>query len=275
MDARPNIWAVLVLALAAQLFDQAKAQSFSTYFESSGTQHKPRSNAGVSVQGDRLHMQADLALRAAPIGSQSAAIYQRTADTQVVPNVRSAFTIARNLDIETRVNFAEWNAGTDTTFDTRLHYKKSLGAFFDELDGSFWRTPDGLTKQSLRLGFYQILGDASAMAPLTITGRAIFEATQNAVPTLPGLSGDSHKVGVETRVAGLMSPFLAADNSLSLKIEKTLGMRAGSASTVAYDQAWALSPLTRLGFNLKLLRQTYSLANDVEPSINFTWRSQF
>jgi hypothetical protein len=62
---------------------------------------------------------------------------------------------------------------------------------------------------------------------------------------------------------------------LSLKVEKTLGMRPQSASTLAYDQAWTLSPLTRLGFNLKLLRQTYSPANGFEPSIDFTWRSQF
>ena len=189
--------------------------------------------------------------------------------------MRSAFTIAKNLDIETRVNFAEWNAGADATFDTRLRYRKSLHAFFDELDGSLWRLPGGLTRQVLRLGFGQILGDDGATAPLAITGSAQFEATQNTAPALPGRSGDTHKVGLETRVAGLLSPLLAADHAVSLKVEKTVGTQPESASTLAYDQSWTPGPLTELGFNLMLKRETYSPANDFAPAITFTWRGQF
>ena len=159
MDRLPCIGAVLALALAAALCSEAQAQGVTTYFESSGTAQKPRSNAGLSVGRDRLRMRADIAVRGARTASPAQAMVRRSSSsTEVVPNLRSAFTLAKNLDIETRVSFAEWNTGTDTTFDTRLRYRKSLNAFFKELDGSFWRLPGGLTKQVLRLGFDQILG---------------------------------------------------------------------------------------------------------------------
>jgi hypothetical protein len=267
---------VLSLALSAQVFDEAKAQGLTTYLESSGTEQKPRSNAGLSVQGDWLRMRADVALRAQHLATPIHTLQPRLSGrTEVVPNLRSAFTIAKNLDIETRVSFAEWNAHSDTTFDTRVRYRKSLDAFFDELDGSVWRSPEGSTKQSLRLGFNQALGDVGGVSPLTITGQAIFEATQSTAAPSVGRSSDSRKVGVETRVAGFTSAFLAADHALSFKVEKTAGTRPESSSTVAYDQSWTLSPLTKLGFNLQFLRQTYSPANDFAPSIDFSWRSRF
>ena len=276
MDRLPSIGAVLALALAAALCSEAQAQGVTTYFESSGTAQKPRSNAGLSVGSDRLRMRADIAVRGARTASPAQAMVRRSSSsTEVVPNLRSAFALAKNLDIETRVSFAEWNAGTDTTFDTRLRYRKSLNAFFDELDGSFWRLPGGLTKQVLRLGFDQVLGDDSATAPLAITGAALIEATQNAAPELPGRSGDTHKVGLETRVAGLLSPFLAADHAVSLTVEKTVGLRPERASTLAYDQSWTPGALTELGLNLMFRRETSSAVNDFAPSITFTWRSQF
>ena len=267
------ISAVFALVLFAQLFDEANAQGLTTYSESSGTGLKPRSNAGVAVQTDKLRMRADFALRAQPIATASLGLAPTGASTEVIPNLRSALTIAKNLDIETRVNFAEWNARSDTTFDTRLRYRKSLDLFFDELDGSLWRSPDGLTKQSLRLGFKQILGDFGGTSPLTITGKAIFETTQDAAAA--GLSSDSRKVGVETRLAGFTSAFLAADHALIFKVEKTSGAQPASASAVTYDQSWTMSPMTKLGFNLQFLRQSYSPANDFEPSIDLSWRSQF
>ena len=264
---------MLALALLAQLYDAANAQSLTTYLESSGTGLKPRSNAGLAVQTDRLRMRADFALRAQQIATASLRPVLAGGSTEVVPNLRSALSIAKNLDIETRVNFAEWNARSDTTFDTRMHYRRSLDVFFDELDGSLWRSPDGLTKQSLRLGFKQILGDFGSVAPLTITGHATLETTQDAAAA--GLSSDSRKIGVETRLDGFTSAFLAADHALIFKVEKTSGAQPASASTVTYDQAWTVSPMTKLGLNLQLLRQSNSPANDFEPSVDLSWRSQF
>jgi hypothetical protein len=265
--------AVLALVLPAQHLDEANAQGLTPYLESSGTGLKPRSNAGLAVQTDRLRMRADVALRAQQISTASLGLASPGGSTEVVPNLRSALTIAKNLDIETRVNFAEWNARTDTTFDTRVRYRRSLDAFFDELDGSLWRSPDGLTKQSLRLGFHQILGDFGGLSPLTITGQAIFETTQDAGAA--GLSSDSRKVGIETRLAGFTSPFLAADHALIFKVERTSGAQPAAASVVTYDQSWAVSPMSKLGLNLQFLRQSYSPANDFEPSLGLNWRSQF
>lgn len=264
MAWRRNGGAVLALILTLPFFAEAHAQSFTTYLESSGSEQKPRSNLGLSIHGERLQLRAGVAMRgiATP---EDAGRQGPGGSTEVVPNLRSAFAVAKNLDFETRISLPEWNTGTDATLDTRLHYRKSLDSFVNELDGSISRSPEGFTKQMLRLGFKQLVGDAFAHAPLSITGAAIFEATQAA--------SASHRVGVETRVTGLMSRFVPADHSFSFKVEKSVGTRSESASTLAYDQSWTLSSLTKLGFSLKLLRRTYSPA-EYEPSVDFSWRGR-
>ena len=265
---RWNAWALVVLALGARPFDDANAEAVTTHFESSGTERSLRSNAGLSVQRDRLRVRADVALRAA--ASPDDLQHQRpTGSTEVVPNLRSAFTIAKNLDLETRVSFAEWNAGTDSTVDTRLRYRRSLDSFFNELDGSVWRSPDGRTRQTLRLGFREALGDPGATTPLTIAGEAIFEAVQNTALS----SVDSRKVGIETRVAGLLS-FVPTDHALSFRVEKTVGARAERARMLGYDQSWTLSSLTQLGLNMRVQSRTLGAANNVEPWIQFNWRTR-
>ena len=252
---------VLFLALTTLWSTHILADGITTYFESSANQ-KPRGNAGLSVEGDRLRVTADVALQAP------------NARTQIIPNISSAFAIAKNLDIETRVNLAEWNTGADAAFDTRLHFR-SLGPFFDELEGRIWRSPDGLSRQILKLGFYQILNDARSLTPLTVTGKAIFETTRR--PTMPAGTdrSDDHRVGVETVVTGLMSPFITGANALSLRLEKVTGANPESASSLAYNQSWTIRNLTKLGFDLKLLRATHSTANEFEPSFDFTWRGEF
>lgn len=274
LRTRAQTWGALILALSAQLF-QAKAQGVTTYLESSGTQQKLRSNAGLSVQGDRLLMRADFALHAKQVATLIDALEPRpSGSTEVVPNLRSTFTLAKNLDLETGVSFAEWNAHSDTTFDTRVRYKKSLSAFFDELDGSVWRSPEGLTKQRLRLGFHESLGDGD-LAPMTITGAAIFEATQQSEAVSLVGQPNSHKVRIETKVAGLMPTFLGADHTVGFKVEKTAGTRPESANTLTYDQSWTPSPLTKVGLNWQFLRQKYGVADGFAPSIDFTWQSKF
>ncbi len=271
MITRRPILAALTLVLSAQLSGAALAQGLDTYFESSGTGVKPRSNAGVTMRTDRLRMQADLALRSQQISSAPLRLAPPGgSSTEVVPNLRSALKLAKNLDIETRVNLTEWNAGSDTTFDTRVRYKRSLDIFFDELDGSLWRSPDGAMKQSLRLGFKQTLADFGGSAPLTIAGQAIFETTQNAAAT-----GDSHKIGFETKLAGFNPTFLTGDQALLFKVERTSGAQRAIASTVTYDQSWVTSPMSKLALQLQLLRHSYDSANDFQPSMGLSWRSQF
>lgn len=195
--------------------------------------------------------------------------------TEIVPSLRSAVTLAKNLNLETGVSFAEWNANSTTTFDTRLRYRKSLDSFFDELDGSVWRSPEGSTKQSVRLGFHEVLGDPGVAAPLTITGGAVYEATRGAAAPTTATSSSQHRVRIEARVAGLMPAFLGAEHAVGFKVEKAVGVRPESASALTYNPSWAPSALTDLGLNLGFERQTYSDAPDFAPTIDFTWRSKF
>jgi hypothetical protein len=272
MDGSRVIRGAIALTLIASALGETSAQTLTPYLESSGTQHKPRSNLGVSLRGDRLQLRADLALRGIA-GDSDASERPPGGKTEVLPNLRSAFSVAKNLHLETRVSFAEWNAGSDATFDTRLRYKKSLNSFVDELDGSLWRSPDGHTKQTLRLGFRQPLGAAGAFAPITLSGAAIFEASQQERASDAARAG-THKVGLETRVTGLMPRYALFDQSVSFKLEKTTGRRSDSAGTLAYDQAWTLRSLTKLGFTLKWLRRADALADRSEPSFDFSWRSR-
>lgn len=276
MDLRRKTSAALALLLAVPLFGEAHGESLAAYFESSGTEQKPRSNAGVSIQGrDWLQLRAGIALRATASPGDSTQLRPSGSFTEIVPNLRSTVSLAKNLAIETRVSFDEWNAGAGATGDTRLRYRKSLDAFVDELDGSIWRSHDGVTKQSLRLGFNQLLGDPAASVPLTISGAATFEATRSAAASPAEPSTGSRTVGVETRVSGLMSRFLPTDHGLTFKAEKTVGMRHESASVLAYDQAWTLGSLTSLGFKLEFPRRSSSPADDFEPSIGFDWHGRF
>lgn len=250
----------------------ADAQGISTYLSTSGTEQKPRSNAGLSLQGERLRMRADLAVRGKQTDASAFALQSRSsASTEVVPSLRSAFTIAEHLNLETGVNFSEWNATSSTTFDTRLRYKKPLRAFFDELDGSLWRSPEGATKQTVRLGFSETLGTSSgALAAPTLTGAATFEATQSS----SALTGDHYRARIEAKVAGLMPTFLGADHALGFKMERMLGVRPESTSALTYNPSWTPSSLTTLGLNLQVQRQTY-VADGLSPSLDFTWRSRF
>jgi hypothetical protein len=276
MGPRRKISAVLALTLAVSLFDEAHGETLAPYVESSGTEQRPRSNAGLSIHGrDWLQLRAGIALRATASPGDSTQLRPSGSFTEIVPNLRSTVSLAKNLAIETRVSFAEWNAGAGATADTRLRYRKSLNTFVDELDGSVWRSHDGLTKQSLRLGFNHLLGDPAAIAPFTISGAATFEATQSAAASPAEPSAGSHRVGLETRVTGLMSRFLATDHGLTFKAERTVGTRRESASVLAYDQAWTLGSATSLGFKLEFPRQSFSPADDFEPSVGIDWHGRF
>lgn len=247
---------VLLSALAAPCSTPALADGVTTYFQSSANQH-PLSNAGVSVSGDRLRLKADVSMRAP------------NDRTEIVPNVSSGFTLGKNLDIETRVNLTEWNTGSDGSFDTRLHLR-SLGPFVDELEGRVRRTPDGLTSQLLRLGFYQIVGNATALTPITLTGRAIYEVSQSAA-----LADPTRRYGVETRLAGFMSPFVPGAGALSFKVEYVDGPRPENRSTLAFDQSWKFRDIADLGLKLKVLHTPHLTTDDLEPSLDFTWHSRF
>ncbi len=267
---------MLIIALSSPLV-HARAQGVTTYLESSGTQQKLRSNAGLSLQNDWLRMRAGFALRTQQIAAPDYALDARpSGSTEVVPTLRSALTLAKNLDLETGVSFAEWNARSDTKIDTRLRYTQPLRLFFDELSGSLWRSPEGMTKQRVRLGFHELLGrDGLGLVPLTIAGEAVFEATHSGAAAPAGQSNESRRLRLETRVAGLMPAFLGADHTIGFSVEKTAGTRTQSSSTVTYDQSWTLRSLTKLGLNLQFLRHSYSAADDFEPSLDFTWRRKF
>jgi hypothetical protein len=259
--------AVVSLALIV-LASHAHAGSVTSYFESSASQ-KPRGNAGVSVTSDRIRLNADLALRAP----------NRT--TEIVPRVSTALAISNRLGLETLVDLSDWNSRTavpGAKVDTRLHFRSSA-PFLDELEGRFWRSPDGQAGRILKFGFYQRLSDANALTPVTMRSKAVVETTvggaagfQSIGNAAPESRPESRRFGVETEIGGLMSRLISGRGALRITLDKTAGSRPGTAGSVAYDQAWKLGPAAQLGLNLKMLRATYTTAGALEPSVGITWR---
>jgi hypothetical protein len=260
----------LLFALTVLIGHGAAAADVTSYFESSANQ-KPRGNAGVSLDSDRLQLKANVAA-------------SRTSDqvTQVVPRVTSAVTLSNRLGLETQLNLSEWNGRSDLLerkLDTRLHFRPPA-PFLDELEGRVWRSPDGRSGRVLKFGFYQILREANVSTPpLAIRSRATVEATTRRTPlAIAAASGaarpDSRRVGIETELTGLASA-PGGRRAVRFKVERVDGSRPQSAKSVAYDHAWTVGQLGRVGFNFEMLRATYAPATGFAPSVGLTWRGQF
>jgi hypothetical protein len=258
--------ALITLVLAVLGAHAAEAGGVSSYFESSADK-KPRGNAGVSVTGDKIRLNADLALRAP------------NRSTEIVPRVSSAIALSDRLGLETRVDLSDWNARAvvpGAKVDTRLHFQSSA-PFLDELEGRVWRTPDGQSGRILKFGFYQKLSDANALTPLTIRSKAVVESTVGATDLLEDSPGgrrarpENRRFGIETEVGGLMSRVFTGRGALKIKLDRIAGARPETAGSVAYDQAWKVG-FAQLGVNLQMLRATHTTAGALQPSVGFTWR---
>ena len=258
---------VLLLAAALAIFgsDRAGAEGFKSYFESTASQ-KPRSDAGVSVESDRLRLDADLSMRSP--GDT----------TQIVPHLTSSFAISDKLGFQTRVDLAEWNTSTqlfDAAIDTSVHFRSSA-PFLKELEGRVWRSPDGESKETVRVGFLQTLRPADDSPALTLRGKAVFEAVFGAVDPLgTGARPETRRVGLETVIDGFLSRVLAGQNALSLKVERITGATVESAKSVAFNHSWSLADIGQFAVDVRMLCATESTGGRVEPSLGVSWQSRF
>jgi hypothetical protein len=257
----------LSIAAAVGAASAARAADFAPYFSAAASDN-PRSNAGLSLDGDKLKMKADLAVRSPDH------------TTQIVPNLSSAFALGQRLGVETRMNLAEWNSGAElpgAKFDTRLHFRSSA-PFLDELEGRYWRSNAGQTGRLLKFGFYQNLRESSSTAPLTIRSRATLEtsdgvaAADGIVRTLPR---DNRRLGWETELAGVTAGFLPGRSAVKLALEKVAGQRAETTRSLAYDHSWSVRNVAQFGVNVKMLRATLTTADALQPSIGLSWRGEF
>ncbi len=255
-----------LLFACASLEIGAAAAELTPYFESSANQN-PKSNAGLSLDADRLKLKADVALRAP------------AHETTIVPRLTSELELGSRIGLETRVDFGDRNAGAelpDTKFDTTLRFQSPV-PFLDELEGTFWRSPSGETGRILDFGFYQKFAGTDAAHAVTIRSRATLEATTTpaAFDVSSPFGSDSRRLGLETEIAGLMAGHRPRRRTaLRLKVEKVQGPQPETASTVTYDRAWPLG-WAQVGFDVQMQKATYSTANEIEPSLGFRWRAQF
>jgi hypothetical protein len=257
---------VLRMTLIAVLLHQRVALAdVAPYFESATVQ-KPRTQAGISVDANGILLKADLSVQA-PGHS-----------TQLVPRVSSSVALTDRLGLETKIELPDWNApagAPGAKVDTTLRFVPSV-PFADRLEGKFWRSPDGQTGQRFQLGFHKKLRVTAGVAPLTIRSNAIFETVDKPVGEAtrdPGL--DSRRVGLETELTGLLPNVPPGRCAVRVKLEKTIGARAGTAQSIGYTQNWAMRYLGRLGMSVKMLRDSIDTANELQPSVGLTWSGEF
>jgi hypothetical protein len=255
----------LLAAAAISTTNGIRAADFTPYFDSAASD-TPRSKAGLALAADRLTIKADLAVRAPDH------------ETQIVPNVSSAFELAHGLNLETRLNLADWNSADEppgAKFDTRVHFQSSA-PFLDEFEGRYWHSPEGQTGRLLKFGFYQKLRESSSLAPLTIRSRATLETTDGwaASAAAPG-TAPNRKIGWETELGGVAAGLLPGRSALKLRVERVAGAQAETARSLAYDPSWSKRNLGQFGVNVKMLRATLTTADALQPSIGISWRAQF
>jgi hypothetical protein len=241
------------LVAAAALTASASAAELAPHFDSSAA-GTPKSDAGLTLSSERLRIAADIALRN-PGGG-----------TEVLPYFSSAFALSARIDLETRLDLAEWNQNAgrlDGRFATRLRIQQPA-PFLDELEGRFWRSPDGATGRLVRVAFEQRLTH-SRTTPITIRGKATLEKT----------SALERRVALEAEIRGLKSPTTRGKAALRLNVSCGGGTAPDASRSVSYDRSWTLPSALQVGFNVGMQQTTSPEADVVEPSLGLRWRSEF
>ncbi|MGE0114463.1 MAG: hypothetical protein AB7T07_06230 [Steroidobacteraceae bacterium] len=247
----------------------ATAAGFQSSLESSGylSNQKPRSDARLSLEEDRLRINAAVTLQT-----------PNNTTTQVLPRLSSAFAISDHLGMESRIDLAEWNSHADllqATVDNRLRYRTS-GSFFNEFEGGIRQSPDGQSRQIFKVGVLQIKRSSERPTPLAIRSKATVETTIKPAGASIVTPVQSQRIGLETTINGLMPNPGSSRNALSLKFEQSTGAQPESTSSLSYDQSWTLRNITRIGFNFRVLhRDSANVAAPFQSSLRLFWRTQF
>jgi len=180
----------LVLVVAICCGAQVGAAEITPYLTASDG--KPSTNAGLRVNDGVLSIHADLA-----VNSESAV-------TRALPQVSSELALAEWIGFATSVKLPDWNGAAGQAgaiFDTRVHFEPGA-PFIDRIEGRLRRDPDGLERQSLKLGFSDALGWVDGAGNVAVKGSAIIEGK-----TEPGSDG-SLTMGFEASLDGFDVPAL-------------------------------------------------------------------
>jgi len=226
---------------------------------------KPETTAGLRLDDGFMSIRADVA-----VNSESAA-------TKALPRISSELAISERIGFVTSVKLPDWNGGASrygAIFDTRLHFEPG-SPFVDRIEGRLHRAPNGLERQSLKLGFSDTLAWPMGSSRLAFKGSAIVEGT-----TEPG-SDDSLAMGIEARLYGFDVPALGLGSlglsepsgSISLNVRREAGAMAQTErlASVAYDHSWAFLDSGQLGLTLEASRS----ANRIEPVLGLSWQAAF
>ncbi len=260
----------------------ASAGDVNSYFNSSADQ-APRGDAGLWLTSDKVKFNADLALRA-PDGS-----------TLLQPRLSSTVALSDRLGLKTQLRLEDWNSHAEVpganVVDSSLHYRSSV-PFFDDLEGRFWRSPDGQSGEALGMGFHRrfVVNDPT---PITLSGKASVESTVvplqadaaeaaieagalqigvegAAVPS--AARAETRRVRLETELGGIL-PKARGRSALNFKIDQATGATRASASSVAYRYSWKIGGAD-LGFNFKLRRTIDTTTSILDHSVGLNWKWQ-
>ncbi len=253
----------LILVVAICCGTQAGAAEITPYL--TAADGKPSTKAGLRLNDGALSIHADLA-----VNSESAV-------TRALPQVSSELALAEWIGFATSVKLPDWNGAAGQAgaiFDTRLHFEPGA-PFIDRIEGRLRRDPDGLERQSLKLGFSDALGWLDGAGQVAFKGSAIIEGK-----TEPGSDG-SLTMGFEASLDGFDVPALGLgafglrqpSGSVSLSVRQEAGASAQKErlASVAYDHSWAFLGTGQLGLTLAASQSR----ERVEPALGISWQAAF
>jgi hypothetical protein len=140
-----------LLVMAALFAMPAAALPLNSYLKLSSAD-KPEGQAGFALHEGGVNVRADLRMRA------------EGGRPKAVPKVKSSFDVGDALNVETDLSLPAWGEGgaSGTASDTKI-LLRTLPPFIDRLEGRVRRSAGGKSKESLRLGFADVLDDARVL----------------------------------------------------------------------------------------------------------------
>jgi hypothetical protein len=214
--------------------------------------HRPQTSIGLDLATSALRMRGHITARS------------EDGRSTVMPQLYSTLTLAPKVQMETRVDFPEWNSaagGVDEAVEVKLRLR-SMVPLIDEIEGRSWRGSDGLIRHAVRVATAEPVASSVAGRPITLGLGATVEQTE------PTGSPATVYTGLEANLTGFGRT--AAENRVGLQ-HRVYSNASGRTTSVLLGRSWRTGDWSRIAVNYTLMDATERRDN----RIAFSWLYEF